>query len=138
LVVWLIALGIGAVVAGAIFFGVPRLLRRFNQDGGVAMPATEEILNEEVDVESFLASVKAQGVKSTTWKQLPPSKMTIVAVGVVILLGVAGVAWLLKPQDLNCASEAAQEQVSQIARENRAMMETWRPPHRGLLNKIRN
>jgi hypothetical protein len=124
LVVWLIALGIGAVVAGGIFFGAPRLLRRFNQDGGVAVPPTEETLNEEVDVESFLASVKAQGTKST-WKQLPPSKMTIVAVGVVtILLGVAGVAWLLKPQDLNCASKAAQEQVSQIARENRAMMET--------------
>jgi hypothetical protein len=120
LVVWFVALGIGAVVAAAIFFGAPRLLQRFNQGGDVVAPPTVETLN----VEPRIANDKAQGVKWPTWKQLPPSTKTIMAVGAVtILLGGAGVTWLLTPRDLNCASKAAQELVAQIARENGAMME---------------
>jgi hypothetical protein len=132
LAVWLIALVIGAVVAGAIFFGVPRLLRRFNQDGGVAVPPTEETLNEEVDVESFPASVKAQGAKSnwqssknTSANQGRWGKTTIVA-GAVAVAAVAvfsaSLSGLFEIGTLNCANAPTQNLVFKIAEQHNALV----------------
>jgi hypothetical protein len=43
--------------------------------------------------------------------------------GVVLILAAAGLVWILKQRSLDCASVEARELVSQIARENQAMMD---------------
>jgi hypothetical protein len=121
---WFIPLAIGVVVVCVTFVVASRLLQRAKDGGDVVVPPSEETLNEEANVGSVRASDKTQGAKVMAWKQFPRGITTHVAVGVVaILLVFAGVSWLLKPRNLDCASKEARELVSQIASENGAMME---------------